>query len=132
MQALGCFDMASRRQRRVAQQIHRELSQLLMREVRDPRLGAVTVTEVRVTPDLLLARIYFSVLGDAEDEAVALAALERAGGFLRTQLAERLSLRFMPELTFMLDKSAEYGRRIEELLDQIAAEEPPHDGSESA
>jgi ribosome-binding factor A len=123
--------MASRRQRRVAQQIHRELGQLLLREVRDPRLAEVTVTEVRITPDLLLARIYFSVLGEAEAEDAALAALERAGGFLRTQLAERLSLRFMPELTFMLDKSAEYGRRIEELLDQIAAEKPPRDGTES-
>jgi ribosome-binding factor A len=124
--------MASRRQRRVAQQIHRELGQLLLREVRDPRLAEVTVTEVRVTPDLLLARIYFSVLGDAKAGEAALTALERAGGFLRTQLAERLSLRLMPELTFMLDKSAEYGRRIEELLDQIAAEEAPQDGPESA
>jgi ribosome-binding factor A len=103
-----------------------------MREVRDPRLSEVTITEVRVTPDLLLARIYFSVLGEDEAEKAALAALDRAGGFLRTQLAERLSLRFMPELTFILDKSAEYGRRIEELLDQIAAEESPRDGPESA
>ncbi len=124
--------MASRRQRRVAQQIHRELGQLLMREARDPRLSEVTITEVRVTPDLLLARIYFSVLGDAEAESEALAAMERAGGFLRTQLAERLSLRFVPELAFQLDKSAEYGRRIEELLDQIAAEETPQDGPEAA
>lgn len=122
--------MASRRQRRVAQQIHRELGQLLMREVRDPRLAEVTITEVRVTPDLLLARIYFSVLGDAEADREALTALERAGGYLRTQLAERLRLRFVPELVFQLDKSAEYGRRIEELLDQIAAEESPHDGSD--
>jgi ribosome-binding factor A len=129
---LDSCDMASRRQRRVAQQIHRELGDLLMREVRDPRLSAVTITEVRVTPDLLLARIYFSVLGEGEAESEALAAMERARGFLRTQLAERLSLRLMPELTFLLDRSAEYGRRSEELLDQIAAEEPPHDGSESA
>jgi len=104
----------------------------LLREARDPRLAEVTITEVRVTPDLLLARIYFSVLGEAEAEREALAALERAGGFLRSQLAERLSLRFVPELTFLLDKSAEYGRRIEELLDQIAAEPPPEDGPEPA
>lgn len=123
--------MASRRQRRVAQQIHRELSQLLLREVRDPRLAEVTITEVRVTPDLLLARIYFSVLGEDGADKEALAALERAKGFLRTQLAERLSLRFVPELEFMLDKSAEYGQRIEELLDQIAAENS-QDGPESA
>jgi ribosome-binding factor A len=124
--------MASRRQRRVAQQIHRELGQLLLREVRDPRLAEVTITEVRVTPDLLLARIYFSVLGEAEAKQEAMAALERANGFFRSQLAERLSLRFVPELTFMLDKSAEYGQRIDQLLDQIAAETLPEDGPESS
>lgn len=123
--------MASRRQRRVAQQIHRELGQLLMREARDPRLSAVTITEVRVTPDLLLARIYFSVLGDVEAKKEAQAGLERAGGFLRTQLAERLRLRFVPDLSFLLDESADYGQRIDELLDQIAAEQSPQDGSES-
>lgn len=124
--------MTTRRQRRVAELIHRELGRLLMREVRDPRLSDVTITEVRITPDLLLARVYFSVLGDKETEEKALVALERAGGYLRTQLAERVSLRFVPELNFMLDKSAEYGRRIEELLDQIAAEDSPEDGSFSA
>ncbi len=112
--------MPTRRQRRVSELIHRELSWLLMREVRDPRLADVTVTEVRVTGDLLLARIYFSVLGDAEAEKEALAGLESACGFLRTQLAGRLSLRFMPELLFEVDRSAAYGRRIEELLAQIA------------
>lgn len=121
--------MTTRRQRRVAELIHRELSQLLMREVRDPRLSNVTITEVRVTPDLLLARVYFSVLGDAEAGEKALTALERAGGYLRTQLAERVSLRFAPELEFRLDTSAEYGRRIDELLDQIATENSPQDGS---
>lgn len=124
--------MTTRRQRRVGELIHRELSKLLMREIRDPRLSDVTITEVRVTPDLLLARVYFSVLGDGEAEKEALAALERAGGYLRTQLAERVSLRFAPELEFRLDKSAEYGRRIDELLDQIAAENSPKDGSLSA
>lgn len=112
--------MPTRRQRRVSELIHRELSWLLMREVRDPRLADVTVTEVRVTADLLLARIYFSVLGDAEAEKEALAGLESAGGFLRTQLAGRLSLRLMPELLFEVDTSAAYGRRIDELLAQIA------------
>lgn len=114
--------MPTRRQRRVAELIHRELSLLLMREVRDPRLSEVTVTEVRVTPDLLLARVYFTVLGDAEAKSEALIGLGSASGFLRTQLADRVRLRFVPELTFELDESADYGRRIDELLDQIAAE----------
>jgi ribosome-binding factor A len=121
--------MTTRRQRRVAELIHRELSLLLMREARDPRLSEVTITEVRVTPDLLLARVYFTVLGEVGAGKEALAALDHASGFLRTQLAERVNLRFAPELTFLVDESAEYGRRIEELLDQIAAEHPPEDGS---
>ena len=120
--------MTTRRQRRVAELIHRELSLILLREVRDPRLAEITITEVRVTPDLLIARIYFTVLGDQEAQQEALAGLESASGFLRTQLAGRIQLRLAPELEFELDKSAEYARHIEQLLDQIAQEGYPADG----
>jgi ribosome-binding factor A len=121
--------MPTRRQRQVAELIHRELSLLLLHEVRDPRLADVTLTEVRVTPDLLLARV-FSVLGDETAEGEARSGLESASGFLRTQLAARVRLRFVPELVFMHDTSAKYGRRIDELLDQISAEETAGDESE--
>jgi ribosome-binding factor A len=124
--------MPSRRQRQVSQLIHRELSILLMQEVRDPRLSDLTVTDVDVTADLMLARIYFTVLGEADEEQEAVAALERAKGFLRTQLAGRVQLRYMPELVFELDKSTQYGQRIEELLRQIAESERPGDESETA
>jgi ribosome-binding factor A len=128
--------MATRRQRRVSELIHREMSMLLMREVRDPRLVDVTITEVRVTPDLLIARIYYTVLGDAEQEKEAATALESATGYLRTQLAGRVRLRLAPELVFELDQSAAYGRHIDELLDQIAVssqgEDEDGDGSASA
>jgi ribosome-binding factor A len=128
--------MATRRQRRVSELIHREMSMLLMREVRDPRLADITITEVRVTPDLLIARIYYTVLGDAEQEKEAAIALESALGYLRTQLAGRVRLRLAPELVFELDQSAAYGRRIDELLGQIAAssqdEDENGDGSASA
>jgi ribosome-binding factor A len=120
--------MATRRQRRVSELIHREMSMLLMREVRDPRLADVTVTEVRITPDLLIARIYYTVLGDAEQEREAAAALESATGYLRTQLAGRVRLRLAPELVFELDQSAAYGRRIDKLLDQIAESRQDEDG----
>jgi ribosome-binding factor A len=120
--------MATRRQRRVAEQIHRDLSLLLMREVRDPRLGDVTITEVRITPDLLIARIFFTVLGEDAERKEAQAGLDSAAGFLRTQLAAQLRLRTVPELIFELDRSAEYGQRIEELLSQIALEDPVEDG----
>jgi ribosome-binding factor A len=124
--------MATRRQRRVAELVHRELSLLLMHQVRDPRLAGVTITEVRVTPDLMLARVYFTVLGDTGQDQEALAALERANGYLRTQLAGQVRLRSVPELIFELDTSAAYGQRIEELLAQIAESDSPEDGSEPA
>ena len=124
--------MATRRQRRVSELIHREMSMLLMRDVRDPRLADVTVTEVRITPDLLIARIYYTVLGDAEQEREAAAALESATGYLRTQLAGRVRLRLAPELVFELDQSAAYGRRIDKLLDQIAESGQDEDGDGSA
>jgi ribosome-binding factor A len=104
---------------------------LLMQEVRDPRLESLTVTGVDVTPDLMLARVHFTVLGQEGEEQEAVTALERAKGFLRTQLAGRVQLRYMPELVFELDKSTEYGQRIEELLRQIAESEQASDGPEA-
>lgn len=124
--------MATRRQRKVSELIHRELSLLLMRQVRDPRLADVTITEVRVTPDLMIARVFFTVLGDADQGKDALAALEHASGFLRTQLASQVRLRFAPELVFEPDTSADYGRRIDELLAEVAESDGAGDGSEPA
>jgi ribosome-binding factor A len=122
--------MPSRRQRRVAELIHRELSTLLLQWVQDPRLAGVTITEVEVTKDLLLARIYFTVFEAEDGGKEALAGLEHAKGFLRSQLAERVELRFMPELIFSQDKSAQYGRRIDALLDQLKESSPPGDEHE--
>ena len=119
--------MPTRRQRRVSELIHRELSKLLMLEARDPRLVGVTVTSVTVTPDLLLARVHFTVLGDQVAKKEALAGLEHANGFLRTELASRIRLRFVPELVFEEDKSAEYGRRIDELLELVKDDITPED-----
>ncbi len=119
--------MPTRRQRRVAELIHRELSLLLLREVRDPRLSDVALTEVRITPDLLIAHIYYTVMGDAAAKSEAAAGLQSALGFLRTQVAERVQMRLAPELIFEPDTSAEYAQRIEELLHQIAAESPARD-----
>ncbi len=111
--------MTTVRQRRVAEMLHRELSQLLLYHVRDPRLLGITITDVEVTRDLQLARIYFTVLEAEDGGKEALANLERAKGFLRSQLASRVELRVMPELVFYLDESAIYGRRIDALLDQL-------------
>jgi ribosome-binding factor A len=110
--------MPTRRQRRVSELVRRELSLLLLHQVRDPRLSSVTITGVDVTQDLLLARIYFRTIG-TDQMAEAAAGLEHASGYLRSQLAARIQLRYAPELVFVPDLSAEYGQRIDALLDQL-------------
>ena len=111
----------SRRQRQIAEQIQVELGDLLLRHASDPRLNLVSITAVEVSPDLLLARIYVSHLGDASETPRIMAALEHATGFLRRELAGRLSLRLMPELRFEFDTSLERARRIDALLDGLGA-----------
>jgi ribosome-binding factor A len=111
--------MTTRRQRQVAELLHEEISVLIQRQARDPRLDSVTVTGVDVTPDLQDACVYVSVLGDRHDVQQAMAGLEGATGFLRRQLGVSLSLRVMPRLTFRLDSSFEQGSRIDQLLDTL-------------
>jgi ribosome-binding factor A len=116
--------VAGHRYERVAEEIAHELGTMLAGELKDPRLdGGLTVTEVRVSPDLKQARIYISVIGDEAEKKRASAGLEAAAGFIRHELTERLQLRRMLELHFVLDRSEEYGRRIEELLGQV--KKPP-------
>jgi len=109
----------SHRSERVADVIRRELSLLLEREVKDPRVGFVTVTRVNVTRDLRSARVAVSILGDAGQKKESLAGLAAAQGFLRHEMAKRLGLRYTPGIEFYLDESLESETRIEELLRQI-------------
>jgi ribosome-binding factor A len=109
----------TRRQERVGEEIHRELSVLIQRESRDPRLAGVTVTGVKVSADLRWATVFATALGEAEQQAQALAGLKHAASFLRRELAARLNLRRVPELTFEIDQSVAHTRRILDLIDQI-------------
>ena len=109
--------MAERRQERVAHLLQAELGQLLLREVRDPRLREVTVTAVRITPDLRLARVYVRTLGDPQAAAATLRALGKATPFLRGAVARALGLRVVPELRFEYDTVPDQARRVEALLD---------------
>ena len=111
--------MAKIRAGRVGEQIKKELSQLIQMELKDPRIGFVTVTGVEVSNDLSVAKVYLSVLGDDEAQDNALKALEKAKGFLRSELGKRIMLRHTPELVFKLDTSIEYGSRIERILNDI-------------
>lgn len=111
--------MAKIRVGRVSEQIKKELSQIIQMELKDPRIGFITVTGVETTSDLSQARIYLSVLGSNEQKEATLKALASATGFLRSELGKRMKLRHTPELLFKFDSSIEYGSRIESLLDDI-------------
>lgn len=98
---------------------------MLQRDITDPRLSSgvlVSITDVELTEDLRYARVYVSILGSEEQEREAFAAIRHAAGFLRRELAQRLSLRHVPELAFFVDPSVQRGARINELLRQIEAE----------
>jgi ribosome-binding factor A len=107
---------------KVAEAIKREISQILQYEFKDPRLGFVTITDVEVTADLRCAKVFFSVLGKPEDYQRTKQALDSGLGFIRKLVAERINLKFAPEIFFREDRSAEYGIRIEEVLNQIKQE----------
>ncbi|GIO66870.1 30S ribosome-binding factor RbfA [Paenibacillus sp. JTLBN-2024] len=112
--------MAKIRVGRVGEQIKKELSQLIQSELKDPRIGFLTVTGVDVTNDLSQAKVYLSVLGDEEQKENSLKALEKANGFLRSELGKRIRLRHIPELIFKFDESIAYGSHIEKLLGEIS------------
>jgi ribosome-binding factor A len=116
--------VTSRRQRQVAELLHQEISQLIQHSTRDPRLGFVTVTGVDVSADLRVAWVYVTILGDDSDAKSTLEGLASAASFFRHQLRQILSLRFIPELNFKLDKSLEYGMHIDKLLDSLEEQYP--------
>jgi len=117
--------MQGSRPARIGDQIREELSLLLQREVKDPGVGFVTLTFVKVSADLQVARVYYTVLGDDKAKRESKRALERATPFLRRQISQRLRLRRSPELAFQYDESIERGERIETLIQEIHAAERP-------
>lgn len=117
--------MAKIRVGRVGEQIKKELSHIIQSELKDPRVGFITVTGVDVTNDLSQAKVYLSVLGSEEDKANSLKALDKAAGFIRSELGKRIRMRHTPELLFKFDTSIDYGSRIEELLQKLNEGERP-------
>ena len=111
----------------MADQIRGELASLLAREVHDPGVGFVTLTRVRVTPDLQQAHVYYTALGDEKSRRDTERALGRATGFLRRQIGARLRLKRTPELTFHYDESIAGQDRIEQLLSEIKTQPAPPD-----
>jgi ribosome-binding factor A len=115
--------MSTQRSARIADQIQRELAEVVRLELRDPRVGLITLTGVELARDQSHAKVFFTVLGAPSDVEHALEGLQRAAGFLRSQLAHRLSTRSVPELHFAYDESVERGVRLSKLIDEAVA--PP-------
>jgi ribosome-binding factor A len=113
---------------RVADQIRAEVADILMRKTKDPRVGVVTVTDVELTTDLRLARIYVTTGTDEQREAEAFAGLEKAAGFIRGELGRRLNLRYTPDLLFKKDVAGMRGDRILALLHDLERDERVADG----
>ena len=101
---------------RLASQILRELGDIVNREVKDQKIGFITITAVEVTNDLSLAKVYFTILGNDQKLDASEKALERAKGFIRRELAKRIHTRIVPELRFKFDSSIEYGNKIESII----------------
>lgn len=111
------------RAKQVGEQMKKELSDIISRKLKDPRVGFVTVTDVDVTGDLQQAKVFISVLGDEKQREDTLIGLAKAKGFIRTEIGRRIRLRKTPELFFEFDESIDYGNRIEALLNEIQKEE---------
>jgi len=111
------------RSRRIAEQVQRELSDIIRMELKDPRVGMITLTDVEVTPDVAHAKVYFTLMGDSDAIEQTTSGLEHAAGFLRSELARRLKLRVVPQLNFKYDSSVERGARLSQLIDTAVAED---------
>lgn len=114
--------MRYKRSQRVGELLHHEISRMIQFELKDPRIGFVTVTGVELTDDIQHARIYFTVMGEESNRQQTARGLEKAIPFMRRELGRRLHLRTIPELVFHYDNSLEYGNRIERLLQEVGAD----------
>jgi ribosome-binding factor A len=113
---------------RLADQIQRDLSGIIRLELKDPRIGLVTITGVELSPDMTHAKIFGTVLGDDDKTEETLATLRRASGFLRSELAHGLGTRVTPELHFVFDESVVRGARLSQLIDDAVRSAGPDEG----
>lgn len=115
---------------RLAEEIKREVSSIIAKEVKDPRLGMISITDVNVSRDLSWAKVYYSQLGGEEERANTLEGLNRAKGFVRTELAKRLRVRHTPEIIFQFDPSLEQGAKMDALFRTLHVPEGDEGGHE--
>jgi ribosome-binding factor A len=127
--------MSSQRSGRVQEALRQEISKIIQEEIRDPRIGFLTITKVELTKDLRYAKVYFSVLGDLKDKHLALKGLTSAKGYIKGLIADRIKLRLVPEIVFKVDESLAYTQEIYDLLEQIRKKSTPEkkgDGDETS
>lgn len=117
--------MGAKRNDRLAEEIKRELAQIFLEQMKDPRLNLVSITRVEVTNELSHARVFVSVMGDDEERTNVEKALQGARGYLRSEIGSRLKVRRVPELVFQIDRSIEHAVHIASLLNQIKKEQRP-------
>ena len=123
--------MSSQRSGRVQEAIRQEVSNIIHGQIRDPRLGFLTITGVELTKDLRYARIYFSVLGEDKEKKLALRGLNSAKGYIKGILGDRIKLRYMPDIEFKIDETLERTRHIYDLFEKIKKEKEDDAGSDS-
>ncbi len=119
--------MTSYRPARVGELIQAELAELLLKDLKDPRLELATVSHVEVSPDLRYARVYISRVGKAEEQENALKGFQRAAGFIRGRLGKRLKLRYVPKFEFVIDTGIAYGVRISNMLSELVPQQKDDD-----
>ena len=118
--------MEGKRSEKVADLIQKEISQMLVKSIKDPRIGFVTITRVSVSEDCRFAKVYFSVAGTLAERERSVKGLDSAKGFVRRELGRRIRLRYTPEILFQFDPSIEYAIHMEELIQSIQLEKEPH------
>lgn len=119
------------RSQRVVEQIRRELAELIRLEVKDPRVGFITLTDVEITPDYAHAKVFFTSMTGEDDVPEILQGLRRAGGFLRRELGRRIRIHTIPELHFHYDRSVEEGCRLSKLIDEVVRADEARHGDEA-
>jgi ribosome-binding factor A len=111
------------RQKRLGELLKKEISDLILRGIKDPRIGFVSITEVELSPDLRYAKVFISVLGSESERKATIAGFRSATGFIRREIGNRLRLKYVPELSIIYDNSIEHGSRILELIDSVTEKE---------
>lgn len=129
-ESVGGGQVARIRTARVAEQMKKEIAELIRAELKDPRIGFATVTRVEVAGDLQHAKVFVSVYGDSSEKQQTFEALERATGFIRGEVSRRLRLRVAPALAFRLDESSEYSAHIETVIRELHGKRSLGDSTE--